>query len=199
MNLLLKENYDSHNLWEKIQLLKGQQIDTISKGLIWTVANLPDAVLIGGTATVHYITGTRVLTPDLDFLTDNINSVKAKLNNDNIKFHDLNPGIEKPIGIVADVLNCDFIDCNVGNAMLNKLIAEEPNVAIIGSYEVKIINPELLSIMKLELGRTRDMDDAFALLQSGKCNKEKYISYLNLLKDHLRDYDSIASYQELIK
>ncbi len=50
--LLMKGNFTSRNLWEKFQLLTDQQIDTISKGLIWTVANVPDAVLIGGTATV---------------------------------------------------------------------------------------------------------------------------------------------------
>ena len=196
---LLQENFSSENLWKKINLLSEDQIKILTKGLKWTVENLPASILIGGTATVHYVTNERKLTPDLDFMTSDIWSVKAKLNSDKIKFNDLNPGIEKPIGIVADEFNVDFLDCNVGNTMLNKLIAEKPNVATIGGYQVKIINAELLAIMKLELGRERDLDDAFALLQSGKCNKEKYTSYMNLLKEHLKDYDSIVGYQELIK
>ena len=70
---------------------------------------------------------------------------------------------------------------------------------MIGGVNVKIINPELLAIMKLELGRDRDIEDGLSLLNSGKLNKDKYLEYLNELKHSLSDYESIYSYKNFIR
>ena len=197
-NLLVKENFDSENLWKKFQLLSKTEIRTLSKGLEWTVINMPNALLIGGTATVNYISGDRELTPDLDFMVTAIELVKTKLNQIDIKYQDLY-GNTGSLGIVVPDINVDFLDSNVGNIMLNKLIMDNPNVVTIGGYQVKVVNPELLAILKFELGRDRDLNDALLLLSSGACDKNEYISYVNQLKGTLQDYDSICNYQELIK
>ena len=196
--LLLQENYSSENLFQKVNLLSQQQITTLERGLKWTVKNIPDAVMVGGTAVVHYVNNERELTPDFDFLVNDITTVKDLLNDDGIKYDPLTIGIGDSLGIVVKTFNCDYLDVSVGNVKMNNLILETYNKVKIGGYEMKIIKPELLAILKFELGRDRDLEDAFALLQ-GKCNQEKYKSYMNLLKHHLRDYDSIAGYQELIK
>ena len=197
--LLLKENHSSANLWEKIQLLTDQQILTIAEGLEWTTGNLKDAVIIGGTAVVHYVNNERELTPDLDFMVDDIDIVKDKLSNDNIVYDNLYTGIEKSLGITANQLNTDFLCNNVGNIQLNKLILEEPQVTRIGGYQVNIIKPELLAIMKLIIGRDKDFSDGMALLSSGNCDRDKYKTYLMQLKTNLQDFESIWSYNELIK
>ena len=193
----LKENFSSENLWQKVNLLTQEQITTLEKGLTWTVNNIPDAVLIGGTATVNYVVNDRKLTPDFDFLVRDISAVKDLLYNEGIKYDPLTIGIGDSLGIVVQAFNCDYLDVNVGNVKMNKLILETYNKVKIGGYEAKIIKPELLAVMKFETGRDRDLEDAFALLQSGQCNKENYISYLAVLQDCLHEYDSIHSYLEL--
>jgi hypothetical protein len=196
--LLVKENYTSQNLFEKVNLLTEEQIRAISKGLEWTVNNLPSAVLVGGTATIHYITGARDLTPDLDFMVHDINSVRTKLSFQDISFRNLDVGYEYALGITVDEFNTDYLDAQVGNVALHNLIMQTPIKGMVGGYEVRIINPELLAIMKLNLGRDRDVNDGFALLNSGKVNREKFKTYLYQLKDSLQDYEAIEMYKNMI-
>lgn len=88
MNIIfyIPENYSSRNLWGKNYLLTKEQIRNIEKGLEWTVNNVISAVLIGGTATIYYVSSERYLTPDLDCLVKDIVIVKTKLSLSNI-FH----------------------------------------------------------------------------------------------------------------
>lgn len=196
--LLLKENYTSHNLFEKINLLTEEQVNAISKGLKWTVENIPSAVLVGGTATVHYITGARDLTPDLDFMVRDIESVKTKLSYDNVRFELLDVGYDYALGVTAPEFNTDYLDGQEGNVTLNNLILQTPVQGMVGGYTIRIINPELLAIMKLNLGRERDMNDGFALLSSGKVNRDKFKTYIYQLKNSLQDYEAIEMYKTLI-
>jgi hypothetical protein len=91
------------------------------------------------------------------------------------------------------------LDSNVGNKSLNKLILGLKTTTNIGGVVVPIIVPELLAILKLDLGRTKDINDGFALLTSGKVNKKKYIDLVTGLKPTLSDYESLIGYSELIK
>ena len=196
---LLQENFSSTNLFQKVNLLTQEQITTLQKGLTWTIKNIPDAILIGGTSTVNYVVNDRKLTPDLDFMVDDIDIVKDKLSNGNIVYDDLYTGIEKSLGITVYEFNTDYLNSKIGNIQLNELIIEEPQLTRIGGYQVKIINPELLAIMKLIIGRDKDFSDGMALLSSGNCDRDKYKTYLMQLKTNLQDFDSIWSYNELIK
>jgi hypothetical protein len=198
-NLILKENYTSENLWKKINVLNEQQKNNIAQGLEWTVNNVPSAVLIGGTAVVHYIKTARDLTPDLDFLVRDINQVKEKLNEYDYKYGELNPGYEQPLGITVEQLNTDYLDPNIGNKELNNLILSTSVSGNIGGHTVNIINPELLTIHKFESGRDKDVQDALALLRSGNVNKEKYKKYLEQLRSTLTDYESMVMYTNFIK
>jgi hypothetical protein len=51
-SLLIKEDYTSVNLFNKISLLTESQVTQIGEGIDWTVNNYPNAVLIGGTALI---------------------------------------------------------------------------------------------------------------------------------------------------
>lgn len=196
--MLIKETYTSHNLWEKMNILSEQQLAGIAQGLDWTVHNLPSAVLVGGTAVVHYITGARDLTPDLDFLVRDIERVKMKLSNDDIQYGALNPGYGSPIGITADVLNTDYLDAEEVNPRLNELILQTPISGSVGGRTVNIINPELLAIQKIDLAREKDVNDGFKLLSSGKVNRERYVQYIKELRSSLNDYESLISYKNFI-
>lgn len=197
-NILLKENYTSENLWKKISVLTEEQKSGIALGLEWTVNNIPSAVLIGGTAVVHYIKTARDLTPDLDFLVRDLNQVKEQLENSGIAYSELNPGYEQPLGITVNELNTDYLDPNVGNKELNNLILSTPTKANVGGYQLNIINPELLAIHKFESGRDKDVQDALALLRSGHVDKEKYKKFLEQLRSTLTDYESMKEYTYFI-
>jgi hypothetical protein len=115
-NLRLLEQFSSANLHTKISLLEISTIDNMSIGMEW-VKNNVEAVLVGGTAVVNYLSKGRDLTPDVDYLVSNINDVKTKLTKDNI------------------------LDPNVGNKSLNSLILKSKIQTVIGGVSVDIIRP----------------------------------------------------------
>lgn len=202
--LHLKESFTSRNLYEEIALLTEKHAVHMSVGLQWTTENLPNAVLVGGAAVVHYLPGGRSLTPDLDFLVESINEVKLKLDDDGIYFTDLaNPQATQatsgsPLGVSVEDFNTDFIDPEMNNRILNRLVLSTPRKIHIGGVQVRVVAPELLAIMKIELGRDKDTDDAFALLMSGEATRETYLDYIGALKSTLRDYSSLRTYADLI-
>lgn len=55
------------------------------------------------------------------------------------------------LGITVPKFNIDFLDSNVGNRSLNKLILGLKTATNIGGVTVLIIVPELLAILKLDL------------------------------------------------
>jgi predicted nucleotidyltransferase len=196
--LLIKENFDSANLFEKIGKLNENQIADIATGLDWTTTNISNAVLIGGTALIHYLSNSRDLTPDIDFMIGNINEVKSKLDGDNIEYREIMDGNIGVLGVTADQFNTDYLDSNVGNIVINKMILKTYKSANIGGEQVKIINPELLAIMKIELGRDKDTEDGFNLITSGILNKEYYLKLLEAMKHNLQDYKSLLRYADMI-
>lgn len=198
-NLLLKESFTSTNLFNKIGLLEISTIDNMSIGMDWVDSNNINSALVGGTAVVNYLNSGRDLTPDIDYMVDNINDVKQKLNNDNIKYDDLKSHNGGTLGITVPKFNMDFLDSNVGNKTLNKMVLLTKKTTNIGGTIVPIIVAELLAILKLDLGRTKDINDGFALLTSGKVNKQLYIKLVNALKGKLNDYESLIGYSEMIK
>ena len=199
MKKLIKENFDSLNLFNELKLLTETQINAIANGINWTIQNYSNAVLIGGSAVVYYLNKKRPLTPDIDFLVEDIELLKSKLDDVDILYRANRSGNIGLLGISVEEFNADYLDSNVGNVNLNKLILKTFRNSKINNVNVRIINPELLAIMKIELGREKDMQDGFALFQSGLLNKESYLKYINILKNNLNDYESLLSYAEMLK
>lgn len=205
INLLLKEGYTSQNLFEKINLLEISTINAFNDGMNWVKDNNINATLVGGTAVINYLGSktsansiNRVLTPDVDYLVDDLTLLKNKLKKDDIKYTDLISNSGTNIGITVPKFNIDFLDSINDSKQLGKLALKSALTTNIGGNSINIISPELLSIVKLDLGRTKDLNDGFALLQSGKLNKDKYIKLANGMKSILNDYNSIISYAEMI-
>lgn len=197
-NLLKEGLFTSKNLCEKISLLEISTIENMSIGIYWVHQNNINLALVGGTAVVNYLKSGRDLTPDIDYLVDNLNDVKKKLTADNIKFSDLKSHNGGILGITVPKFNIDFLDSNVDNKSLNKMILMTKTKTTIGGVTVPIIIPELLAIVKLDLGRTKDINDGFALLMSGKVKKDDYIKLVNGLKKSLSDYESLIGYADMI-
>ena len=198
MKKLLKENFDSQNLFEKLSLLTEIQSTQIIDGLKWTSINYPSAVIIGGTAVIFYLKQSRDLTPDIDFLVDDVSSVKSVLDLNSIPYKPI-VGDRGNIGITVEKFNADYLNVTSGNQYVNKLILSTAKPVNIGGVQIKIAIPELLAIMKLELGRNKDADDAFALLSSGILKKDLYVRIITELKSYLSEYESLLSYAVLIK
>jgi len=193
----LIEEFSSSNLFEKMSLLTEAQINEIYKGIEWTVKNYPSAVIIGGTAVVHYLKQSRNITPDLDFLVDDISELQKTLQNDGVSYSSIK-GDKGDIGITVKEFNTDYLSVNSGNSSINKLVLKLCKKANIGGYSVNIIYPpELLAIMKIELGRNKDVDDGLALITSKTLNKDIYLKIVNGLKSHLNDYESLVSYADI--
>lgn len=191
---LIQENFDSKNLFEKIGLLTEQQQRDIEKGLQWIDQNYGDVIVVGGIAVVNYLTGSRTLTPDLDVMVNDLDHLKSKLDEQEINYENL----INNLGITVPQFNTDFLDVHQGNFEINKLAIGQPNVTTIFGYKMKIIKAEILTIMKLELGRGKDFGDVLALLQSGKINKVVYEDFLYKLKDNLNEFESLKSYLKFI-
>ncbi len=62
-----------------------------------------------------------------------------------------------------------------------------PVLQNIGGVGVRVINSELLFIMKMELGRDKDTNDAMLLLQQGILRKDRFLDYLSLVEESLGD------------
>lgn len=198
-NLLLKEGFTSQNLFEKINILDESTVTQFANGLDWIKDNNIDAVLVGGSSVIHYLdSGSRSLTPDLDLVVSDIPLLKNKLDKDKMPYSELIGVGGKNIGITVPEFNTDFLSSINDSKQLAKLALQSALTTNIGGNSVKIISPELLTIVKLDLGRTKDLNDGFALLKSGKLNKDKYTKLANGLKPILSDYESIVSYGELI-
>lgn len=197
MKKLLKEDFSSNNLYEKMSLLTESQIKDIYKGIEWTAKNYGSAVIIGGTATVHYLKSSRDLTPDMDFLVDNVSDLEVKLYNDNIHFSPIK-GDKGDIGITVEEFNTDYLSVKSGNYLVNKLALKTAVNVNVGGISMKMITPEVLAIMKIELGRNKDVDDGLALITSKILNKSVYLKIIEGLKGHLDDYESLKSYAEFL-
>ena len=198
--MLIRENFESSNLFDKFMLLERSQAEQVAAGIRWVVDNGLAAVLVGGTAVVHYLQGGRSLTPDADFLVADFDEVKAKLDEDNARYEDIVDVSGRTIGVTDVDRNTDYLNpaSAHGNRALNRMILATAITAKVAGVDVKIICPELLAILKLDLGREKDVADGFALLVSGKLDRKKYDHYVEALGPALSDRSSIASYSDLI-
>ena len=194
---LIKEDFTTENLYNKFKLLTEAEIKRIVLGMDWTNKNYPEGTIIGGTAVVFYLHKGRDLTPDLDYMVDSINYIKTMLDKDKISYAPIKSSSGN-IGITAQQFNIDYLDANTGNVALNKLILKNYVTGMIDGRNCKIVVPELLTIMKIELGRDKDTSDGLALITSKVLNKEKYLKFLNMLKKNLNEYESLVSYAEMI-
>jgi hypothetical protein len=195
--MLIKENFTTENLYNKFNLLTEAEVKRIMLGMDWTNKNYPEGIVIGGTSVVFYLHKGRDLTPDLDYLVDSINYIKTMLDKDKIAYSPIKSSSGN-IGITAQQFNIDYLDANTGNVALYKLILKNYITGNINGRNCKIVIPELLTIMKIELGRDKDTTDGLALITSKVLIKEKYLKFVNILKNNLNEYESLISYAEMI-
>jgi len=195
---LIKSNYTSENLFNEIVKCTEIQVRQIAAGIEWTLGKDPGAVLIGGAAVAHYLKGGRPLTPDMDFMSRDIPRLKSLLEEEGTGFRSLRSGHAHSLGITVKKFNADYIDADEGLVSLNNLVLSTFQLTQFGGFAVKIINPELLAIMKLDLGRGKDIQDGFALLESGALDKTTYMKHLHTLRNDITDYTSLLGYSEMI-
>jgi hypothetical protein len=195
-----RDHFDSTHLFKEMSLMESEVTIKVLKGLEWFNTNNINAVIIGGAAVCQYLEE-RTLTPDIDFLTDDIDSIKDKLGRDEISYTKLASCGGKPLGISIPSFEIDLLDSNSGNKELNKyLLRKGYQITLIAGYIMKIISPEALCIMKLSIsGREKDEKDAFALLQSRVLNRTAYLKIIDDLRNSLKDSETLKAYSGMIK
>ncbi len=194
IDLLGRSGFDSLHLYENFKVLDRKVVEQLAGGFDWIIENEPDAVLIGGTAVVSYLNSGRALTPDIDFMVSDIDRIVPLLEDAALRVTPLIDGL----GITVDELNVDILSSASGNAALNDLIMRTPVFQNIGGVGIKVINPELLFTMKMELGRDKDTDDAMLLLQQGILRKDRFLDYLSQVDDSLGDPGTLRVYSEMM-
>lgn len=189
--------FESQFLFKEMAVLNPSAIAKTQNAMQFVHDNNISGAIIGGIAVSHY-TQDRKLTPDFDFLTPNINMVKAALQKNQIPFQPLasTGGFG---GIFVPQLDADFLDADEGNAPLNHYVLQTAKTATIGGVSFPIIDPVVLMIMKLVIGRDKDQTDAFKLLP--KLPKPELKVHLKAMKGMLpedMDAKTIWSYAQAL-
>jgi predicted nucleotidyltransferase len=175
--------FESKSLFKEMAILNPNAINKTQKAMQFIHDNHIEGVIIGGIAVSHY-TEDRPLTPDVDFLTNNIHQIEQTLKANGIEYHPLASTGDFG-GVNAETFDIDFLDANVGMSTLNNYIINHHTTTTIGGVQMPIINKELLTIMKFVIGRNKDTDDAFKLL--AKCNIATLKTHLQKLKGIIED------------
>ena len=197
VNLKDHSLFDSSSLFNEMAVLNPNAITKTQTAMQFIHDNDIPGVIIGGIAVSNY-TQDRALTPDVDFLTSDINVVKSVLQQKGIHFQQLATSGEFG-GIYVPQLDADFLDANEGNAPLNHYILKTATKAQIGGATFPIIDHAVLTIMKFIIGRDKDMNDAFKLLPT--VPKEELKKHLKNLKNYLpedMDAKTIWSYAKAL-
>lgn len=189
----LRESFDSFSLFQEVISQSSATLSKIKSVFDFITENKLNVVLIGGMAVAHYIK--RTITPDVDFMVSNIDTIKQVLNNGEITYTPLaGSGFG---GIHVPIFDTDFIDAQSGNVFLNNYVIKTAIPVMIGGINVPIINKNVLVIQKFQIGRNKDIEDAFNLLKI--IDKKEFKSHLKILSRHIEDAESILGYTKTIK
>src|ERR1035441_1381081 len=131
---MTKEDFDSVNLFKEWLLIEEGISERMLAGIKWMQENDNDAIIIGAIAVVNYLSTSRPLTPDIDFLCTNIEKVKGKLNKKRIAYSSL----YNKIGISVEKFNMDILDPDEGNKKLNSFALSNYTIVKIGGMGVRI-------------------------------------------------------------
>ena len=175
-------NCDSQTLFNEMAILNPNSLNKIRNAIQFIHQNNIKCVLVGGMSVSHYVAD-RKLTPDVDLLTVDIENLKQILQEQNVPYSQL-AGNEQYEGITVPQFDADFLDANAGNAKLNHYILQTAVNSNIAGVSIPVIDPCVLTIMKFEIGRDKDTDDAFKLLPTLDKNALKV--HLTALKGDLR-------------
>jgi predicted nucleotidyltransferase len=185
MNVDLSSKYltDSKTLFQEMAVLNPNAINKIQSALQFLIDNHVNAVLIGGMAVAHWTTD-RKLTPDVDVLTNEMSRIEQILNQNNIEYQPL-AQVGNFAGIQVPRFDLDVLDANKGNSQFNQYVIHTARPARIGGVGFKVIDPDVLCIMKFDLTRQRDTEDAFKLLGSGNVRLRTLERHLSAIGQHL--------------
>lgn len=188
VDLLCEALFDSKTLFKEMAILNPGAIQKTQNAFQFVQQHGIQAVLIGGMAVSHWSTD-RTLTPDVDFLTPDLNQVKQILQQNNMQSSVLASSGAYG-GIMVPQLDADFLDANQGNAAFNQYVLNTAVSTRIGGVMFKIIDPNVLTIMKFDLGRAKDTEDAFKLMQGGNVNKMAMRTHLKATKTMLSNEEA---------
>ncbi len=167
INLSESTLFESQSLYKEMAILNPNAIAKTQNAFQFIHNNNIKGVLIGGMAVSHFASD-RALTPDVDFLVEDMAGLKQLLLSQKIPFQQLSSsgitGSGANGGIHVPQIDADFLDAKQNNVVFNQYILKTAVPARIGGVSFPVINPAVLAIRKLDLGREKDIEDAFKLL-----------------------------------
>jgi len=174
--------FTSQTLYQEMAIQSPSALEKIKKSFEFVKRNNINCVLVGGMAVAHYTS--RAITPDVDFLCPDIESVKTAASKENLKFKPvIYPELNQIGGIQIVDFDADFLDAKKANSEVNLKILSNALPAKIGGFNVLVADPATLTIQKFATGRNKDLDDAFKLLPL--VDKSILKSTLKSVKDNL--------------
>lgn len=179
-----REGFSSETLFHEMAVQSPNAQAKIKNAFDFVNRHHLGCVLIGGMAVAHYVS--RAITPDVDFMCPSIPNVVNALEAEGLNHSPLilAPQHEEG-GIMCPELDADFLDAHTGNVAMNNYILSHATEALIGGFNVPIIDPSVLLIQKFVNGRPKDLEDAFKLLPI--VDKRSLKSHLQALKRNLGD------------
>ena len=182
--VLERNGFDSETLFHEMAVQSLTAQTKIKNAFDFVNKHKLGCVLVGGMAVAHYVS--RAITPDVDFMCPNIQMVEQALSQDGFTHSPLIlPRELESGGISCHELDADFLDVSVGNPGLNRYVLQTATSAMIGGYNIPIIDPAVLTIIKFANGREKDLDDAFKL--SKVIDKASLKSHLKAVKRFLHE------------
>jgi hypothetical protein len=188
--------FGSQTLFKEMAVMNPNTIEKATKAMQFIHDNKIPGAIIGGVAVSNY-TEDRPLTPDIDFMTSDLEHVKKILDEKKIPYRPL--ALTGAFGIAVPSMDLDFLDASNGNpnevAMNTYIIGTAKNVTI-GGQQFPMIDPAVLTIQKFTIGRDKDSKDAFRLLPT--ISKEEIKKHLKKLKGYI-DPDEVSSIWTMAK
>jgi hypothetical protein len=188
--------FGSQTLFKEMAVMNPNTIEKATKAMQFIHDNKIHGAIIGGVAVSNY-TEDRPLTPDIDFMTSDLELVKKILDEKNIPYRPL--ALTGSFGIAVPSMDLDFLDASNGNeneVAMNSYIIQTAKNETIGGQQFPMIDPAVLTIQKFTIGREKDTKDAFKLLPI--VSKEEIKKHLKKLKPFI-DPDELSSIWTMAK
>lgn len=183
VNLTDATLFDSATLFQEMAILNKNAVAKAQNAFQFIHQHNINGVLIGGMAVSHYVHD-RPLTPDVDFLVANFDEVIELLKQEKITYQALaSSGAYS--GVQVPLIDADFLDANQEGEekLFNSYILKTAQSTNIGGVSFAMIDPAVLAIQKLCIGREKDLHDAFKLLTV--VSKDAVKNHLKALKNSL--------------
>lgn len=172
--LFTRDNFDSEMLYNELEQLDEGDRNKVLDAVLFMQKVNTRSVLIGSIALQHHIKIPRKITPDIDYICEDLAPVLAEALKSQLEVSPLMNGIGYQIkDTLLDILAADTI--------IHKYALRYSHEKKILGFTIPTVDAEMLFIMKHLLSREKDINDALLILKSRSMDAEKLEKIVNEL------------------